>query len=266
MSQPTATMLTGIEVITPDRAKEILRTNTHNRKLKPYLVTRYAKTMRDGQWTTSHQGIAFDEDGNLVDGQHRMEAVVLADVAVPFLVTYGIQKRAVRDIDTGSNRTIADGLLLADNMLVDEDVIATVKALYRGISKNHTPLLRHEVLACLQQHQDAVNFAVQVLPKSFKYVSRGPIRAAVARAFYYEQRDRLRAFADVLISGMPTAPNDGAAILLRNFVVLDPKAKGAGGAGVIYAKAIRAIRAFCAGETLAKLYPAAEELYPLQDR
>lgn len=265
MSQPTMsnTMLTGIEVITPDRALEILRTNTRNRKLKHYLVARYATAMTAGEWTLSHQGIAFDDAGNLIDGQHRMEAVVLANKPIPFLVTYGVQQRAIRDIDAGANRSIVDSLFLADGITMDEDVIATVKAMHKGSAKFHKTLLRHEVLAFFQQHRSAIEFAVPLLPKSSKYVSRGSVRAAVARAFYYENRERLSAFASVLITGMPNGPADAVAILLRNFIILDPKAKGANAPSVIYSKTARAIKAFCDGEMLTKLYAQAEEVYPL---
>jgi hypothetical protein len=45
-------------------------------------VRDFAEAMRRGDWRLTHQGIAFDASGALVDGQHRLAAIVEADVPV----------------------------------------------------------------------------------------------------------------------------------------------------------------------------------------
>lgn len=86
-----------------------------NRRLSPALVESYSQAMLRGEWITTHQGIAFDVDGDLADGQHRLAAVVLAaqvkpDIEVPFMVTHGLPLAAMDRIDVGRKRMITDFL------------------------------------------------------------------------------------------------------------------------------------------------------------
>jgi hypothetical protein len=84
-------MKTTIKEITPQWAAKILETrNPKNRPFNHSTVTSYAADIRAGHWVLSHQGIAFDENGDLMDGQHRLMAVVAAKTAIQSLVTTGI--------------------------------------------------------------------------------------------------------------------------------------------------------------------------------
>ena len=62
----------------PDLAARWLDGNTHNRPLKQTLVDRFVRDMQAGRWRLTHQGIAFDADGMLIDGQHRLWAIVIS--------------------------------------------------------------------------------------------------------------------------------------------------------------------------------------------
>jgi hypothetical protein len=63
--------------ITPKLATEWLKQNTNNiRAILPSKVDLYAGMMSRDKWTLTHQGIAFDELDNLIDGQHRLKAIV----------------------------------------------------------------------------------------------------------------------------------------------------------------------------------------------
>jgi len=98
--------------ITPEMAKKMLRFNTCNRSLSKKAVTKYAGMMKLGEWHLSHQAIAFTEDetGNLilVDGQHRLAAVVQSEIPVKFSVIYHAVQTPY--IDTVRNRTFIDNL------------------------------------------------------------------------------------------------------------------------------------------------------------
>lgn len=96
------------EVITPAIAEKMLETNTHNRTLQPRLVNQYARDMLAGNWREHHQGIAFDIDGVLCDGQHRLHAVVVSGVSIPMFVTRGLSKSSADTIDVGKIRTTTD--------------------------------------------------------------------------------------------------------------------------------------------------------------
>lgn len=82
-------MRTKTEVITPEWAIDKLENhNPNNRKLSENTVQSYANDMRNGRWVLNHQGIAFDTEGNLQDGQHRLWAVVFSNKSVEMQVNY----------------------------------------------------------------------------------------------------------------------------------------------------------------------------------
>jgi len=65
-----------VQAITPTKAAEYLEANTSNRPLSSATVKSFAEAMSRGDWMVTHQGIAFSAAGVLVDGQHRLAAIV----------------------------------------------------------------------------------------------------------------------------------------------------------------------------------------------
>lgn len=99
--------------ITPELAQKWLDTaNTHNRNLRPLRVADYARDMRTGMWVENGDALRFAEDGTLLDGQHRLAAVVESRVTVPMLVVSGLAPAAQDTVDDGVRRTLQDVLQL----------------------------------------------------------------------------------------------------------------------------------------------------------
>lgn len=95
-----------VETITPEKAREYLKANTNNyRKLSRARVYKYAEDMKSGRWQLNGEAIAFDENGVLKDGQHRLAAIVFAKVPVKTAVVRGVDE-SVDIYDVGSGRTI----------------------------------------------------------------------------------------------------------------------------------------------------------------
>lgn len=99
--------------VSPETAASWLTRNTSNRPLSKSAVHQLATQIQRGEWQLTHQGIAFDEDGVLIDGQHRLAAVVKAEVPVLMTVTHGVPRTAFTVMDTGRKRTGRDTLALA---------------------------------------------------------------------------------------------------------------------------------------------------------
>lgn len=99
-----------IETIQPDQAAEYLTRNLNPRKLRPHLVARYADDMAAGNFPPGTGCIVFDEDDNLRDGQHRLQACVDANEAFTTIVIRGASEEAVNYIDRGVKRSLADVL------------------------------------------------------------------------------------------------------------------------------------------------------------
>src|SRR5437588_12211091 len=81
-----ASVRSRVQTITPAKAGEMLDANTTNRPLSKAVVRSFAEAMRRGEWVVTHQGIAFDTAGVLVDGQHRLAAIIEADLPVDLTV------------------------------------------------------------------------------------------------------------------------------------------------------------------------------------
>ena len=64
----------GKTLVTPEMAREWLTHNTHNRPVSRQYVEKYARDMRAGRWHYTNQGIGFDVNGVMTDGQHRLLA------------------------------------------------------------------------------------------------------------------------------------------------------------------------------------------------
>ena len=62
--------------ITPNEASKYLANNPANRKINESVVRAMAEDMKAGRWMQTHQGIAISKTGRLLDGQHRLSAVI----------------------------------------------------------------------------------------------------------------------------------------------------------------------------------------------
>lgn len=100
------------EIITPEIAKAYLRHNKKNRNLRRHDVRMYAKDMKHGKWQLSPQGVSFYENGDLADGQHRLEAVIEADCPVKMWVMYDVPNDCTI-FDYGAKRTPHDILKMS---------------------------------------------------------------------------------------------------------------------------------------------------------
>lgn len=101
---------TGVEEITPAIAVKWLESNTHNRKLKEKVVAAYASMMLKDEWEVNGEAIKFDVNHVLLDGQHRLWAVIEANKSIRTLVIRGLPPEVMDTLDTGRMRSAADVL------------------------------------------------------------------------------------------------------------------------------------------------------------
>lgn len=93
-------MKTEIVLVTPAVAAEMLKFNTKNRKVRTDHVRRIAEDMKKGRWIDNGDTIAFDENGNLIDGQHRLNAVIMSGITVRMIVVRDLKEQAFAFKDT----------------------------------------------------------------------------------------------------------------------------------------------------------------------
>lgn len=101
-------------MLTPETANELLEHNTLNRPLSDRRVKRIAEQILSGKWRYNGDTIKVAASGDVLDGQHRLWAVIEAKKPVETIVVYGIEKEAFSTIDTlRKPRSGSDVLALA---------------------------------------------------------------------------------------------------------------------------------------------------------
>jgi hypothetical protein len=94
--------------VTPDKAGKLLQTRKDNRPLSEKYAQQLAKDMANDRWMLTPQGLVLDEEGNVLDGQHRLRAVAISGRAITFWVTDGVPREVFRALDGGRPRTMAN--------------------------------------------------------------------------------------------------------------------------------------------------------------
>jgi hypothetical protein len=202
----------------PETADKWLTRNKKNRKISPTAVERYVDVILKGEWRYNHQGLAFYPDGTLADGQKRLLAISQARVSVPIQVTLNLPFEAIDSIDSGQARSVADTATILTGHLFDAKRAAVG---YRMKAQdNLTPgTSRHEQIEFLKRHEAAIQFAMEMIPRNTP-VSRAPVRAVIARAFYTQDRERLERFCEILRTGkFDSNANEEAAWSLREHLL-----------------------------------------------
>lgn len=98
----------GLETITPEKAKEYLARSVGNRKISHSRVQAYVNEIRSGHWRPYAGCIQFDEGGRLVNGHHRLHAFVSAGLSVSQYVQHGIPSNTIDAIDVMRGRSVSD--------------------------------------------------------------------------------------------------------------------------------------------------------------
>ncbi len=253
--------------MTPDLAIAFLECNTHNRKVIDAHAERLARDMKAGRWQLTHQGIAFSTNRVLLDGQHRLWAVVISGVTVPMRVFFNEPAESLGAIDAICTRTNDEIITLTGKLgIVSKAELATLRAMLMGFGPYHRKTAGEEA-ELLSRYKEAVQFAHELLPAArFRGVATAVVRAVLARAYYSADHDKLRHFADVLQSGVASREEDQPITLLLKYLIEHGHARrGRPEMRERYAKTERALSAYLAGERLSKLFAATGELFPLPE-
>jgi hypothetical protein len=120
----------GIQTVTPAMASKWLEKNTHNRNMDKARVKNYAADMTRGAWTVGTDAIGICDDGTLLNGQHRLSAVVMSGCSVPMLVMSGLARETQTAMDIGQPRRIEAVLGLFTDIKNITKVASVVRALY----------------------------------------------------------------------------------------------------------------------------------------
>ena len=187
-------MRSRVQTITPARAVQWLEANTTNRPLSRPVVRSFAEAMRRGEWLVTHQGIAFDVNGVLVDGQHRLAAIIEADRPVELTVFTEVAEGTFDVLDIGKRRTAADVLAIEGekNSTMLAAMVRTVWLYHNRPDLTWTggaaAVSNHQIVQTLETHpklRDFLGLGEQIA------TATGMIKSAAGAASYLvEQANR----------------------------------------------------------------------------
>lgn len=124
--------------MTPELAEVLLASSPGNRVLRKYMVEKYARDMRNGDWHETAETIQVSKSGRLKNGHHRLYAVIESGVTIRFYVAIGLEEDVDRFVDTGTARTGADAFKMAD-FHPDPQMCAAVSVLALNVEAGVLP-------------------------------------------------------------------------------------------------------------------------------
>ena len=254
--------------ITAALATEWLEGNTHNRPINDRCVGDMARDIKNGKWHLTHQGIAFDKAGVLIDGQHRLYAVVEAGMDAVMLVTYGLPLETQIVIDGGVPRLAHHFLHLTDKVEKRKlrEKVGCLRAMLKGVAGDNVRMTHQELEVAYHRWEEPVTFAVEAFEKHVLRVTQSSVFAVVARAATSKNisRDDLKRFANILCHGAISSKKyERTALQLRDVLLVGPPGGGVWNPGGVYRRTQAALHAFLDRRCLQRIVERTDELFPL---
>lgn len=260
---------TKVVNVTPEMAKTWLaKFNKRNRHQRADTISAYAEDMKNGSWEFTHQGIAFYEDGVLADGQHRLMAVVKSGATVRFLVTSGLPKGAGARLDQHIRRQAHDALQIGNiTPWANRNITAVARFILSQMGSVTIPRSVSEIGAFMNKHQNALQLVETIVVNKKRHVTHSGIVACYVCALLAgESPEKIKRFADIMYSGESNGAIENAPIRLREYLIMNPQIAWVGQGRIETCKrAMRAIKAFCDGQSLGKLVMPQEFIYPIPE-
>ncbi len=257
-----------VETITPAIAARILEGHKNIRKLSPYKVAQYARIMKAGRWPIC-EPIIFSPDDELLNGQHRLKAVIEADTSVEFNVLRNVQSKHVPCIDQGMPRnggvSLESSGLVADRAQQRATLLRTFHM--RGNSCSRMTCLKSEYPDLYKIYEPAIDFIIECFPSCRKGATRAGIVSPWGAAFLSrpDERSRLIEAAGKFIALQFDPNNDDALRFLARYAT-GQSTKASHVQNVDYRKSSFALVKWLDREPIKTLNPSGQDPFPLPKR
>lgn len=190
-----APITTEVVHVTPEQAAKWLeRNHPNNRNVNWRMVEAFANDMRSGAWALTHQGICFDADQRLIDGQHRLHAVVRSECTIPMLVMRTTVGDFHDPIDRVRPRAVSTIMGIAHREVTCLNVLRMMESGFQL----HTPMTLNDAEGVRERHEQWLAQA-STIPGRTKLT--GTVLAAVVWAFPTGNEPRIMDWAMKVASG-----------------------------------------------------------------
>lgn len=200
-------------------AKHWLGTQEFNRNLRRGAVTAMAGDMLAGRWKFDGAPIRFDQHGHLIDGQHRLSAVIESNTSQEFLVIDGISAEAQIIMDSGAKRTAADQFHMTQHSNSTARA-AAIRLLLRvadgSILGNNRAVTTMEVVGFNNTHQHEMDLALSLsLPTRRMVQSTMAVSTSAAYLALNSRLEAARDFFGAVTSGANLPPGSPILALIQ---------------------------------------------------
>lgn len=180
-------MTADVVSIDRDIAELLLGLNIGNRKYQKAKAERYAAIMERGRWTQGGSPIRISKTGVLLDGQHQLGAIAMADVEFEYLVVWGLEDEAQSDMDTGSKRSLVQALQMRGETTNVTAIAAATRLIWQvdnyGSPSKWEPELTYTELAEYLDANPDIRASVMIAMELYRATRVNPSAAAAAHFF-----------------------------------------------------------------------------------
>lgn len=219
-----------VQTITPDTAKQLLSKNIdNNHKVKDKLVRKYVTDILSGNWDTVSDSLKIDKNDNLIDGQHRLLAIIEANKPVDLAVSRGYEPKAAQFLDIGAKRTVSDIARLQGIQITPKVSSVLRNVIAAGLSSSDfltkVSLTEQDLIDLYHTIQPELNYALEL--RQYGKVAKTAAMAVLTRvALYYDvvknpnttEAKRLAEAKNVLITGVTSEVNNPL-ICARDYIM-----------------------------------------------
>lgn len=266
-----------VETITPETAKFYMTMNKGNRSLSQRTIAEYSRQMKAGKWHLTHQGVAFDEAGELLDGQHRLRAIIDSGVSVQMVVTRNMPRSTFMVLDSGQKkqaRQLLDGELKHRTSIASAARYLLVVEGKAGVGSQTnyivdscywTSATTSDILECVERWpelQEAARLASSIYTNS--RITKAPHTAVIAQIMRTPFANRLPDWANGLEYGAGLQLGDPRLALRDKFLRLSSSREHEGiGKTLAYSVIVKSWNAFATNKQLKVARMGRSEAVPM---
>lgn len=202
--------------ISPQIAAAYLNNAVKNRKVNKRRIENMAAKMKNKSWNASGETIKFDSNGTLIDGQHRLKAIIMSNTTQEMAVAYDLDPIVFTELDTGKKRTLSD-VLFIENFTSHTHLATATKGIYSFVnfgidqmshgrsfkSTSEAKTSNRTYLEFLKNHPEIVNSLMFVL----KCGKQKLVTTSFLIVMHYIFKTRSRKDADIFIQKFITGDN-----------------------------------------------------------
>lgn len=229
--------------LTPDIARKLLETNFDNprKRKRNSTIKEYAETMKAGFWRNDHPTpITISVSRGMIDGQHRVEAVILSGVTIRVKLVTGADNNLAKTMGGGLPRQLSDTSTFSIDPVMNQTIAQIVKCGVKIKENNFTKRPNEVYEQEFLDHRDGYVFAAEHCGRKHKGVGRTPIGVALVQMWERNPTNASEFIQSVLVP-------DGSvqqARMLRDYVLRNSPRGGVLGSVDLYERAVFCMKCY----------------------